>query len=321
MSNVMNTTALQNLNPLTIAIDEGLAPLATAFAETTAAIHELREATVSLRETAERAGFTLAHLGDPRRLKDATPEHRFNYALSRRMAAERRALELSVTLAAFEPIYNEAVEGKTPITIGDQTRTKKAWQQRISDVWKDVKAAWIASIRKEAEDLEGIARAAKAELEALKAAAEKTALVVDAQETQEQEVQKQLALAVAEAEAAATAKDKAKAKAKLAMVEEKLEAQRALVAEAEEADQAALLACAIQAEALDEIRLDVLEKLALLPASRGAQEHKNPTAAFAKALDALIKTASEAESLGDADLDDVLHHLKRARDFLNQPAH
>ena len=321
MSNVMNTTALQNLNPLTIAIDEKIAPLAKAFAETALAIYEVRTATVSLRDEAERAGFTLAHLGDPRRVKDATPEHRFNYALSRRMAAERRALELSVTLAAFEPIYNEAVEGRTPITIGDQTRTKKAWQQRISDVWKDVKEAWLKSIRKEADDLEGIARAAKAELEALKAAAEKTALIVDAQETQEQEVQKQLALAVAEAEAAATAKDKAKAKAKLAMVEEKLEAQRALVAEAEEADQAALLACAIQAEALDEIRLDVKEKLALLPASRGAQEHKNPTAAFAKALDALIKTASEAEGLGNADLDDVLHHLKRARDFLNQPAH
>ena len=316
MSNVLNTTALQNINPLTVQI-----PAAFALAFETAAddIDRVAGSTKTLRDAAEEAGFTLAHLSAPN--KESTPEHRFNYAMARRMAAQRLASKLHAPLDAFEPVFNDATESRAAITIGGETKSKKAWQQSLNFVWKPVKKAWVDNIRAEADDLQAMARAAKTELEALKAAAEKTALIMDAQETQEQEVQKQLALAVAEAEAAATAKDKAKAKAKLAMVEEKLEAQRALVAEAEEADQAALLACAIQAEALDEIRLDVLEKLALLPAPRGAQEHKNPTAAFAKALDALIKTASEAEGLGDADLDDVLHHLKRARDFLNQPAH
>ena len=316
MSNVLNTTALQNINPLTVQI-----PAAFALAFETAAddIDRVAGSTKTLRDAAEEAGFTLAHLSAPN--KESTPEHRFNYAMARRMAAQRLASKLHAPLDAFEPVFNDATESRTAIALGEETKSKNAWQQSLNFVWKPVKKAWVDNIRAEADDLQAMARAAKTELEALKAAAEKTALIMDAQETQEQEVQKQLALAVAEAEAAATAKDKAKAKAKLAMVEEKLEAQRALVAEAEEADQAALLACAIQAEALDEIRLDVLEKLALLPAPRGAQEHKNPTAAFAKALDALIKTASEAEGLGDADLDDVLHHLKRARDFLNQPAH
>ena len=312
----MNTTALQNINPLTVQIP---AAFAKAFETAADDIERVTGSTKTLRDAAEKAGFTLAHLSAPN--KDSTPEHRFNYAMARRMAAQRLASKLSAPLDAFEPVFNDATESRAAITIGGETKSKKAWQQSLNFVWKPVKKAWVDNIRAEADDLQAMARAAKTELEALKAAAEKTALIMDAQETQEQEVQKQLALAVAEAEAAATAKDKAKAKAKLAMVEEKLEAQRALVAEAEEADQAALLACAIQAEALDEIRLDVLEKLALLPAPRGAQEHKNPTAAFAKALDALIKTASEAEGLGDADLDDVLHHLKRARDFLNQPAH
>jgi hypothetical protein len=312
----MTTTALQNINPLTVEIP---AAFALAFETTIDDIERLNGSTKALRDAAEKAGFTLAHLSNPN--KESTPEHRFNYAMSKRMAAQRLAYKLGAPLEAFEPVFNDATESKASLTIGGETKTKKAWQQSLSFVWKNVKEAWTKSIRAEADDLQAIARAAKAELDALKTAAEKTAMVVDAQEAQEQEVQKQLALANAEAESAATAKDKAKAKAKLAMVEEKLEAQRALVAEAEAADQAALLACAIQAEALDEIRLDVLEKLALLPAARGPKERANKVDAFAKALDALIKTATEADDLGDADIDDVVHHLKFARKLLNQPAH
>lgn len=316
MSNVMNTTALQNINPLTVEIP---AAFALAFETTIDDIERLNGSTKTLREAAEKAGFTLAHLTAPN--KESTPEHRFNYAMSKRMAAQRLAFKLGAPLAAFEPVFNEATESKAMLTIGVETKNKKAWQQSLSFVWKNVKEAWMKSIRTEADDLRSIARAAKAELDALKEAAEKTALIVDAQEAQEQEVQKQLALANAEAEAAATAKEKAKAKAKLAMVEEKLEAQRTLVAEAEAADQAALLACAIQAEALDELNLDVQEKLALLPAARGTKERKNKVDAFAAKLDALIKEAAEADELGNADIDDVVHHLKFARKLLNQVAH
>lgn len=316
MTNLINTTALQNINPLTVDIPEALA---LAFETTIDSIETLAWSSKALRRAAEDAGFSLAHLSRPN--KESSPEHRFNYAISRRMAAQRLAYQLGVTLATFEPVFNDATESMAMLTLGGETKTKKAWQSKLADVWKAVKNAWMDSIRAEADDLRNIARAAKAELDALKAAAEKTALVVDAQEAQEIEVQRQLALANAEAEAAATAKDKAKAKAKLAMVEEKLEAQRALVAEAEQADQAALLACAIQAEALDEIQLDVQEKLSLLPAARGTKERKNRVDAFAAKLDALIKEATEADDLGAADIDDVVHHLKFARKLLNQPAH
>lgn len=317
MTNLHNTTALQNINPLTVEVP---AAFALAFETTIETIETLAWSAKQLRSAAEEAGFTLAHLSRPN--KESTPEHRFNYAMSRRMAAQRLAYQLGVTLDTFEPVFNDATESLAMLTIGDETKTKKAWQSKLADVWKRVKETWLDSIRAEADDLRSIARAAKAELDALKEAAEKTAMIVDAQEAQEQEVQKQLALANAEADAAATAKDKAKAKAKLAMVEEKLEAQRALVAEAEAADQAALLACAIQAEALDEIQLDVQEKLALLPAARGPKERANPVDAFAAKLDALIKTATEtSDDFGSAALDDVVHHLKRARSFLNQVAH
>jgi hypothetical protein len=316
MSKAMNTTALQNINPLTVEIP---AAFALAFEANIEALETAAASSKDLREAAEKAGFTLAHLSRP--TADSTPEHRFNYAMARRMAAQRLAFKLGAPLASFEPVFNEATESKAMLTIGGETKTKKAWQQGLGDVWKYVKKAWMESIRTEADDLRNIARAAKAELDALKEAAEKTAMVVDAQEAQEQEVQKQLALANAEAEAAATAKEKAKAKAKLAMVEEKLEAQRALVVEAEAADQAALLACAIQAEALDELNLDVQEKLALLPAARGTKERKNKVDAFAAKLDALIKEAAEADDLGNADLDDLVHHLKEARKQLNQVAH
>ena len=81
MSNVMNTTALQNINPLTVEIP---AALALAFETSKDDLKRAEGSTKTVRDAAEKAGFSLAHLSGPN--KESTPEHRFNYAMSRRMA-------------------------------------------------------------------------------------------------------------------------------------------------------------------------------------------------------------------------------------------
>ena len=151
-----NNTALVNINPLTVEIPPSLL---MAFTETCGAIETLEASTLDLRRAAQEAGFELSHLSAP--TKESAPEHRYNYAIARRMAAQRKALLLGVTLEAFEPVFSEAVEGKTPITIGDETKTRKAWQSSLADQWKRVKDAWAKSIRQEVEDAKAVTRAAE----------------------------------------------------------------------------------------------------------------------------------------------------------------
>lgn len=313
MSTNANKTTITNINPLTVEVP---ADLMATFDQVTDDSHRLALSTTALRLAAEKAGIDLPHFAKPN--KDSSPEHRFSYAMLQRLAVGKLAALLGVTPDTFEPIYNSATGGGVSVTIGEETRTKQAWQQRISNVLRPVKENWEKSIRSEVDAAKTAARFAKAALDKAEKDAEKTAADLEAAEKALAEIAEKVD-AQAAAVAVAKGKERAKLAAYLEAAKQEHAAQMDLVTMVEDLDREALLNAAEHREALAECEQDVAEKQAMLPKARGAKARKSDAEAAIGKVDALIATLSKSDGTGygSADLAEAVYHLKLARTALS----
>ena len=305
--------AVRNINPLTVEV----APdLVASFDAVARAADEVALSTRALRSAAEAAGIALSFFAAPK--AESTPEHRHGYAVLQRLAIGKLAALLGVPADAFEPVFNSAVATGTEIQIGDETRTKKAWQQKIGNTLRPVKDAWARSVQGEVAEAKSVLHHAKAELPKLEAAAEKTKTEMEAADramlAAEDKIEK-----LKEKAYLAKGKDKAKLLAQCKAAEDGYDAKAAFVTECEKADQAALLAVAEQRDVIEECDLEVRQLSKLLPSSRGAANRKTEAETAIAKVDAIIATLSKSDGtgFGTADLPEAINFLKQARTALS----
>lgn len=305
--------AVRNINPLTVEV----APdLIASFDAVSRAADEVALSTRALRHAAEMAGLKVTYFAAPN--QDSTPEHRHGYAVLQRLAVGKLAALLGVQADAFEPVFNSAVQSGSDVSIGDETRTKKAWQQKIGNTLRPVKDAWLKSIRAEIDEAKSVAHYARADLIKLEAEAEKTAEQCKAADAAVAEAKVRVVKlhdAMDKAEGKERAKLAAHVKAAEAALDEKVE----FATMVESLDQQALLAVAEQKEVVEECEVEVMQLSKLLPASRGAANRKTEAEAAIAKVDALIATLSKSDGtgFGSADLPEAIAFLKQARSALS----
>lgn len=305
--------AVRNINPLTVEVSPDLIASFDAVSQAAATV---ALSTVALRRAAEMAGLKVEYFTQPK--PDSTPEHRHGYAILQRLAVGKLAALLGVTADAFEPIFNSATATDALVKIGEESRAKRAWQQKLANTLRPVRDAWLKSVREEIAEAKQVLYYAKAELAHATKAAEETAQnVADVESSARSIAQKVNALQAAHD--SATGKDKAKLAAQVKAAQAAYSDACDVCELAEEADRMALLTVAEQREVVEECETEVAMMTKALPASRGAQTRKTDAEAAIAKLDALIKafTESDGTGYGSADLAEATFHLKQARAALS----